>query len=131
MPRPARRPIPILLCNSRDDALRLERLSLADRGGTEEQIFFRRHMMPLAIILDPATSRHTPAKLWLGSGGRAMDHGIEALCSPLGNPLVDALAAKGTADLRGGLPGPKRVSSDLASAQHVRFADIAAKPPTA
>ncbi len=51
-----------------------------------KQIFNHPMMMPRTIILDPAITRYTPEKLWLGSGTRAMDHGIEAICSIRGNP---------------------------------------------
>jgi maleylacetate reductase len=37
-----------------------------------KQIFFHPQMMPVAIILDPALTLHTPATLWMGSGTRAM-----------------------------------------------------------
>jgi maleylacetate reductase len=51
-----------------------------------KQIFNHPMMMPRTIILDPGITRYTPEKLWLGSGTRAMDHGIEAICSIRGNP---------------------------------------------
>jgi maleylacetate reductase len=60
-----------------------------------KQTFFHPMMMPLAIILDPALALHTPETLWLGSGTRAMDHAIEALCSHNGTPLVDASVLRG------------------------------------
>ncbi|MEA2919298.1 MAG: maleylacetate reductase [Bradyrhizobium sp.] len=42
-----------------------------------KQIFFHPQMMPVSIILDPALTLHTSTNLWMGSGTRAMDHGIE------------------------------------------------------
>lgn len=60
-----------------------------------KQIFFHPQMMPVAIVLDPALTLHTPAKLWMGSGTRAMDHGIEALCSAAGTPLADEVVLAG------------------------------------
>ena len=58
-----------------------------------KQIFNHPMMMPRSIILDPAMTKYTPEKLWLGSGTRAMDHGIEAICSSRPNVLVDAVPA--------------------------------------
>src|SRR5258708_14539603 len=55
-----------------------------------KQIFQHPLMMPRSIILDPKLTRHTPEKLWLGSGTRAMHHGIEAVCSINGNPLAES-----------------------------------------
>src|SRR5713226_7213165 len=60
-----------------------------------KQIFNHPMMMPRTIILDPAITGYTPEKLWLGSGTRAMDHGIEAICSIRGNPLVDSACLSG------------------------------------
>src|SRR6266478_8662611 len=68
-----------------------------------KQIFSHPLMMPLSIILDPEITRHTPQTLWLGSGTRAMDHGIEAVCSPRGNPLVESVCLRGLRFLHDGL----------------------------
>jgi maleylacetate reductase len=68
-----------------------------------KQIFNYPTMMPRSIILDPAITRYTPEKLWLGSGTRAMDHGIEAICSPRGNPLVESVCLRGIGFLHDGL----------------------------
>jgi len=78
-----------------------------------KQIFYHRDMMPISIILDPAITRHTPGLLWLGSGTRSLDHGIEALCSRLGNPLVDAVVTRGIETLSSGLLWTKKDPADL------------------
>jgi maleylacetate reductase len=69
-----------------------------------KQTFFHPLMMPLAIILDPALTLHTPATLWVGSGTRAMDHAIEAFCSVNGSPLVDASVLRGIGMMAKALP---------------------------
>ena len=68
-----------------------------------KQIFNHPMMMPRTIILDPAITKYTPDKLWLGSGTRAMDHGIEAVCSIRGNALVDTVCLQGLRYLHDGL----------------------------
>src|SRR5205085_914648 len=68
-----------------------------------KQIFNHPMMMPRSIILDPAITRYTPEELWLGSGTRAMDHGIEAVCSIPGNALVESVCLAGLRYLRDGL----------------------------
>jgi maleylacetate reductase len=78
-----------------------------------KQIFNHPLMMPRSIILDPAISRHTPEKLWLGSGTRAMDHGIEAICSPRGNPLVESVCLRGIRFLHDGLQRSKEDPDDM------------------
>ena len=49
------------------------------------------------IILDPALSISTPAKIWFSTGMRAVDHCVEALCSihPKASEEADKFAAKG------------------------------------
>ncbi|HVJ52192.1 MAG TPA: iron-containing alcohol dehydrogenase [Aliidongia sp.] len=68
-----------------------------------KQIFMHPLMMPISVILDPELTRHTPMTLWLGSGTRAMDHGIEAVCAATGSPLTDAACLRGIRLLRDGL----------------------------
>ncbi|MCJ9700299.1 MULTISPECIES: iron-containing alcohol dehydrogenase [unclassified Bradyrhizobium] len=68
-----------------------------------KQIFFHPQMSPVAVILDPDLSLHTPMNLWMGSGTRSMDHGIEALCSPAGTPLADEVVLAGIRLLREGM----------------------------
>lgn len=78
-----------------------------------KQIFFHPQMMPVAIILDPALTLHTPTKLWMGSGTRSMDHGIEALCSPAGTPLADEVILAGIRTLREGMLQTLQQPDDL------------------
>jgi maleylacetate reductase len=75
-----------------------------------KQIFNHPMMMPRSIILDQAMTRYTPEKLWLGSGTRAMDHGIEAICSSRPNVLVDAVCQQGLRYLHDGLLRTKAAS---------------------
>ena len=50
-----------------------------------------------AVILDPRISVHTPARLWLSTGVRAVDHAVEALCSVNAQPLIDATSVRALA----------------------------------
>ena len=86
-----------------------------------KQIFNHPMMMPRAIILDPAITRYTPEKLWLGSGTRAMDHGIEAICSIRGNPLVDAACLSGLRYLYDGLLRTKANPEDAEARVNCQF----------
>ena len=47
-----------------------------------------------AVILDPRITVHTPDRLWLSTGVRAIDHAVEALCSVNAQPLVDATSVR-------------------------------------
>src|ERR1700759_2631995 len=77
-----------------------------------KQIFNHPMMMPRSIILDPAMTKYTPEKLWLGSGTRAMDHGIEAICSIRSNALVNAVCLQGLRYLHDGLLRTKKNPDD-------------------
>ena len=78
-----------------------------------KQTFFHPFMMPMAIVLDPALALHAPETLWTGSGTRAMDHAIEALCSRMGTPLVDAVVLDGIRRMVDALPRSKANPQDL------------------
>jgi maleylacetate reductase len=86
-----------------------------------KQIFNHPMMMPRTIILDPAITRYTPEKLWLGSGTRAMDHGIEAICSIRGNPLVDSVCLSGLRFLHDGLLRTKENPDDAEARVNCQF----------
>jgi alcohol dehydrogenase class IV len=47
-----------------------------------------------AVILDPRITVHTPDRLWLSTGVRAIDHAVEALCSVNAQPLIDATSVR-------------------------------------
>ncbi|MDH2383594.1 iron-containing alcohol dehydrogenase [Bradyrhizobium sp. CER78] len=88
---------------------------VTDTSRKLKQIFNHPMMMPRSIILDPAMTRYTPEKLWLGSGTRAMDHGIEAICSSRPNVLVDAVCQQGLRYLHDGLLRTKENPDDEAA----------------
>lgn len=79
-----------------------------------KQTFFHPLMMPVSIILDPELALHAPETLWLGSGTRAMDHAIEALCAKNGSPLVDASVLRGITLMARMLPQSRANPSDVA-----------------
>ena len=86
-----------------------------------KQIFFHPQMMPLAIILDPALTLQTPSNLWMGSGTRSMDHGIEALCSPAGTPLADEVVLAGIRILREGMLRTLQQPDDLEARRRSQY----------
>ncbi|NEU94468.1 iron-containing alcohol dehydrogenase [Bradyrhizobium uaiense] len=88
---------------------------VTDTGRKLKQIFNHPMMMPRSIILDPAITKYTPEKLWLGSGTRAMDHGIEAICSSRPNVLVDAVCQQGLRYLHDGLLRTRNSPDDEAA----------------
>ncbi|MGL6112165.1 MAG: iron-containing alcohol dehydrogenase [Rubrivivax sp.] len=63
------------------------------RHGTK-QGYTGKHIGAAAVILDPRITVHTPARLWLSTGVRALDHAVESLCSINAQPLVDATSVR-------------------------------------
>jgi maleylacetate reductase len=88
---------------------------VTDTSRKLKQIFNHPMMMPRSIILDPGITKYTPEKLWLGSGTRAMDHSIEAICSSRPNVLVDAVCQQGLRYLHDGLLRAKDNPGDEAA----------------
>jgi maleylacetate reductase len=87
-------------------------------GGTDpvrhmKQTYAHPLMVPRAVILDPALTRHTPEWLWLSTGIRAVDHAVEDICSISPHPYVDGTAAHALALLNRGLRRTKEDSADL------------------
>ena len=87
-----------------------------------KQTFFHPLMMPRTIILDPVLAMHAPEALWVGSGTRAMDHAIEALCSPSGTPLVDAVVSQGIELMASALPRSKAAPADVDARRECQIA---------
>ena len=63
------------------------------RSGTK-QGYTGSHVGAAAVILDPRITLHTPQRLWLSTGVRALDHAVESLCSINAQPLVDATSVR-------------------------------------
>ena len=70
-------------------------------------------LLPATLILDQQLATGTPQQLWLSSGLRAMDHAVEALCSPRMHPLGEVMAVEGIARLRKGLAATHADPADL------------------
>lgn len=78
-----------------------------------KQGFLHPGMAPWAIVLDPALSRHTPEWLWLSTGVRSLDHGIETLASLRSHPVADGAAETAIRLLTEGLQACKADPGDL------------------
>lgn len=70
-------------------------------------------LVPRAVILDPAVTRHTPMWLFLSTGVRAIDHCVEGICSAEANPFGTASALYGLSLLASGLPRAKADPDDM------------------
>ncbi|MBR0828667.1 iron-containing alcohol dehydrogenase [Bradyrhizobium manausense] len=68
-----------------------------------KHIFMSNGLAPEMIVYDPWLGEQTSLDLWLSTGIRSIDHGIETVLSRDANPFTDALAMRGLALLREGL----------------------------
>ncbi len=82
------------------------------RFGTK-QGFTGDYIGAAAVILDPRITVHTPDRLWLSTGVRAIDHAVEALCSVNAQPLIDATSVRALALLARSLKAYVNDKSDL------------------
>jgi len=78
-----------------------------------KQAFTLPEMSPLSVILDPAVTTHTPERLWLSTGIRAVDHAVESVCSIEAEPYVDATCLEALRMFGRSLPENKAQPNDL------------------
>jgi len=70
-----------------------------DDGSQQKCLFEPPTCNPFLVLLDPDLTTTTPARVWLSSGVRAVDHCVETLCSLQSNPKGDAEAEAGLRQL--------------------------------
>jgi len=88
---------------------------VTDERTKVKELFRHTDIVPRAVVLDPAVTRHTPQWLWLSTGIRAVDHCVEGICSNEATPYGDASALHGLSLLARGLPKVKADPHDLAA----------------
>jgi maleylacetate reductase len=88
---------------------------VTDERTKVKELFRHADIVPRAVVLDPAVTRHTPQWLWLSTGIRAVDHCVEGICSNEATPYGDASALHGLSLLARGLPKVKADPHDLAA----------------
>ena len=82
-------------------------------GGREKTGLGAPELLPAAVFYDAVLAVHTPMRLWLSSGIRAVDHAVEAILAPGSHPFSDTLALEGLRRLRAGLLATEAEPSDL------------------
>lgn len=86
---------------------------VTDERTSVKELFRHPDIMPLAVILDPAPTVHTPEWLFLSTGIRAVDHCVEGSCAKEANPWTNAQALGGLALLTEGLARVKEAPDDI------------------
>ena len=94
---------------------------VTDARTNTKQSFMHRLFVPRQAVLDPAATLDTPDWLLYATGIRAVDHAVEAFCSPVANPATDALALQGLRLLYRSLPQIQARPADLAPRLEAQF----------
>ena len=81
----------------------------------KKDLYVRRDLAPVAVVLDSALSVHTPEWLWLSTAVRSVDHAVESICSLTAQPVTDASCSHGLKMLQRSLRRTKADPSDLAA----------------
>jgi len=84
-----------------------------DNRTKAKHAYRHRLIIPRSVIMDPAPTVHTPLRVWLSTGVRAIDHATEGLCSALSNPASDGSFLQALRLLSKGLPRVMRDPKDL------------------
>lgn len=86
---------------------------VTDDRENKKQGYTHRLMAPVAIVLDPALTVHTPEWLWHSTGVRAVDHALESLSSRHSSYFCDGVAESALRLLSQAMPAVKADPGDL------------------
>lgn len=89
------------------------RSGATDEATRHKQGYHHPAMVPVAIVLDPALTVHTPDWVWFSTGVRAVDHCVETLASLQSNDYADGLADSALRLLVEGLARVRADAGDL------------------
>ena len=90
-------------------------VGVTDRNRKVKDLYLDKRITAKTVFLDPELTLDTPERLWLGTGIRAVDHCIEAMCSTTSQPFTDALAYRALNMLVRYLRETKRNPQDMAA----------------
>jgi maleylacetate reductase len=79
-------------------------------------------LTPRSVILDPRVTVHTPPRLWLSTGIRALDHAVESVYAPEEDRFAIELGLRAIAILRAALPRTRDAATDLGARQESQVA---------
>lgn len=79
-------------------------------------------LMPIAVIYDPALAAHTPERLWLASGIKALDHAVESICAKKPDPVCTEMSLLAVRLLAEHLPRSKADPNNLEARHGCQFA---------
>lgn len=107
--RPAQVAIPTTLSG----AEWAHRTGVTDEGAGRKRGFIDPKTVPTVVILDPEATVFTPERLWLSTGIRALDHGVEGYLYGGDHPVTDVTGLEGVRRLVEYLPRSRQEPEDL------------------
>ncbi len=99
-----------------------ERVGVTDEAAGKKAGFVDREAVPHVVILDPEATVHTPERLWLSTGIRALDHAVEGFLYGGPHPITDIMGLEGAGRLFEFLPRSKENPGDLEARFELQFA---------
>ena len=90
-------------------------VGMTDEERKVKDLYLDPRITAKAVFLDPELTLATPERLWLGTGIRAGDHCVEALCSKTHQHFTDALSFRALNMLATYLRETKKNPDDLAA----------------
>ena len=95
---------------------------LTDTNTGRKDQYYARDVLAKSIILDPEMTLDTPQELWLSSGVKAIDHGVERLYSRTHHPFSDVIQLGALRLLFPNLRQSRNDPSDLNSRNNLLYA---------
>ncbi len=77
---------------------------ITEEGGDRKVSLYHPQLMPKVVIADPILTTQLIPYLTAATGMDALSHNLEALCSPVFQPILDAIAVQGVGFLKEWLP---------------------------
>lgn len=89
------------------------RVGVTDEVAGRKAGFRDERSVPPVVVLDPEATVHTPERLWLSTGIRALDHAVEGVLYGGEHPVTDVTGLEGARRLIRLLPLSKEKAEDL------------------
>jgi len=97
---------------------------ILEPSGLRKVSLHHRDLLPSVVIADPSLIRKLIPYLTAATGMDALSHNLEALCSPLFQPILDAIAMQGIAFTKDWLPQAFRDGDNLEARVYTMAASI-------
>ncbi len=98
------------------------RVGVTDETAGRKGGFADPRAVPEVLILDPEATLFTPAKLWLSTGIRALDHAVEGFLYGGEHPVEDVTGLEGARRLVEHLPRSRREPEELKTRLELQLA---------